>query len=428
MRGGSGERTAAVVGGSTDRSTPTSAGGGGRAGMQGWPMVTAVVLAIFSLVPVFLTSALAPQIGADIPLTEGHLGIAVSAFFAASAVGNLALGPVSDRFGGVRMMRLFSLPAGAALGFIGVGARSWVAFAVALAVAGIGNGGVQTAANEILVHSVSAARQGLAFGVKQASIPAATLLSGVAVPAVGVTVGWRWGFVGAAVSAVALGQYLPWATGQRHPRPARAPRATTAGAARPDQRADRSRLFLLAVGAALSCAAANSLGAFFVLAATNTGLSDTTAGLLTAVGGLSSLSMRLVAGHLGGRRNGWLVYGAAGLAATGTFGYLLLALMRPWSMAPAVVIAYGAGWGWMGLLAFAAARRFPLAPGWATGVVQSGAAVGGCLGPLVFGFAVVRFGYPLAWTAVAGVNCLGAAVLAVAGRTSGSRDTAGSQR
>ncbi|HEX5494699.1 MAG TPA: MFS transporter, partial [Mycobacteriales bacterium] len=170
----------------------------GAGGMQGWPMVTAVVLAVFSLVPVFLTSALAPRIRADFPLTEGHLGIAVSAFFAASAVGNLGLGPVADRFGGIRVLRLFSLPSGCALGFVAVGARSWVPLAVALAVAGLGNGGVQTAANEILVHSVSVARQGFAFGVKQAAIPAATLLAGLAVPAVGASVGWRWAFAGAA--------------------------------------------------------------------------------------------------------------------------------------------------------------------------------------------------------------------------------------
>ncbi|HEX5493682.1 MAG TPA: hypothetical protein VFX70_03785, partial [Mycobacteriales bacterium] len=157
-------------------------------------------------------------------------------------------------------------------------------------------------------------------------------------------------------------------------------------------------------------------------------------------GGLSSLTVRLVAGNHAGKRAGnptdnptgrvdghpagglghRRVYPAAGLAAglaaTGTLGYLLLATMRPWAMVPAVVIGYGAGWGWMGLLAFAAARRFPASAGWSTGVVQSGAAVGGCLGPLAFGFAVVRFGYSWTWAAVAVVNCLGAAVLTLAAR------------
>ena len=423
MRGGSGETVTAPE-------RPTRGLGGGLAG---WPLVTSVVLAVFSLVPVFLVSALAPQIRADIAMTEGHLGIAVSAFFAASAVGNLGLGPVSDRFGGVRMIRLFSLPSTCALGYIAAGAHSWVTVSVALAVAGLANGGVQTAANAVLMHSIGAASQGLAFGMKQAAVPAATLLGGLAVPAVGITVGWRWGFAGAAVCSLLLGQFLPRATRSRYPglrrgqaRRSAASAATTTSAVgavadqeRMARRAGMPRLFTMAVGAVLSSWAANCIGAFFVLAATDAGVGEVTAGMLIILGGLSSLVVRVLAGYLGGRQRRGHVYGVAALVAVGTLGYLLMATMRPWLMAPAVVIAYGAGWGWMGLLAFAAARRFPLTPGWATGVVQSGAALGGSLGPLAFGFAVIRFGYQWAWTAVAAVNCVGAAVLVLAGRGAG---------
>src|SRR5205823_1137887 len=56
--------------------------------------------------------------------------------------------------------------------------------------------------NLTLARSVPAHRLGLSFGVKQAAIPLATLLAGAAVPAVALTVGWRWAYVIAAGLAV----------------------------------------------------------------------------------------------------------------------------------------------------------------------------------------------------------------------------------
>ncbi len=53
----------------------------------------------------------------------------------------------------------------------------------------------QLASNLTLARSVPAHRLGLSFGVKQAAIPLSTLLAGAAVPAVALTVGWRWAYV-----------------------------------------------------------------------------------------------------------------------------------------------------------------------------------------------------------------------------------------
>jgi len=54
-------------------------------------------------------------------------------------------------------------------------------------------------------------------------------------------------------------------------------------------------------------------------------------------------------------------------------------------------------------------------PGRATGLTQVGANTGGCLGPLCFGFAAARFGYPAAWTGAA-ILLAAAAVAFLAGR------------
>ena len=50
----------------------------------------------------------------------------------------------------------------------------------------------QLSSNLTLAQHVPASRLGLSFGLKQAAIPLATLLSGAAVPAVALTIGWRW--------------------------------------------------------------------------------------------------------------------------------------------------------------------------------------------------------------------------------------------
>ena len=44
----------------------------------------------------------------------------------------------------------------------------------------------------------------LAFGLKQSSVPLATFLSGLAIPFVALTLGWRWAFVLAAALAALL--------------------------------------------------------------------------------------------------------------------------------------------------------------------------------------------------------------------------------
>ena len=54
---------------------------------------------------------------------------------------------------------------------------------------------------------MSSRRQGLALGIQKSGIPTASLLGGLAVPAVGLTIGWSWAFVlgGLLAFAVSLG-------------------------------------------------------------------------------------------------------------------------------------------------------------------------------------------------------------------------------
>ena len=76
-----------------------------------------------------------------------------------------------------------------------------------LAVAGLANSVSQPAINLFMADQVPLDRQGLAFGIKQSAIPAAVLVSGLALPVLALPLGWRATFAicAGAVLAVAAG-------------------------------------------------------------------------------------------------------------------------------------------------------------------------------------------------------------------------------
>jgi len=143
-------------------------------------MAAAMTTTTAAQLPVFLTGGLSVQIGRDLTFGTRSLAVAVAAFFGSSALCSAGLGRLADRIGGATMMRLGTVPAAGALLWIGLGVHHWGWLVAALAVAGAANGAIQPAANRYLTRTVAAHRQGLAFGVKQAAIPAATLLSALA--------------------------------------------------------------------------------------------------------------------------------------------------------------------------------------------------------------------------------------------------------
>lgn len=379
-------------------------------------MWAAVSTTTAAQLPVFLTGALSVQIGRGFPLGTRGLAIAVAAFFGSSALCSAGLGRLSDRVGGATMMRLGTVPAVAALLWIGLGVHDRYALAAALALAGAANGAIQPAANRHLSRTVRESRQGFAFGVKQAAIPAATLLSGLAVPVAAHAGDWRWLFVAAAVTAAIVGALVrrPAAAATRRQNAARdspADRGSTAHQAT----FARSALLTLGVGVGAASAAANALGAFFVMFAVSIGTSDATAGLVAAAASLVSILVRLGSGVRADRRAGGHLRRVSLMCAVGSIGPLLLAVGDRRLLAVAALIGYGIGWGWAGVFNFAVARTHPVAPGRATGLTQVGASSGACLGPLCFGLAAAHFGFRPAWIGAA-IALLAAAAVILLGR------------
>ncbi|TDC83380.1 MFS transporter, partial [Micromonospora sp. KC606] len=103
---------------------------------------------------------------------------------------------------------------------------------------------------------------------------------------------------------------------------------------------------------------------------------------------------------------GMLVVGAAGLG--------LLAVPGTVPLVVGVVLGFGLGWAWPGLMNFAVVKLHPQAPAAATSITQTGVYAGGCLGPLGLGATAAAFGYPVMWLAAA-VAMVAAAALMLTG-------------
>ena len=377
------------------------------------PILVAVAVATAGVVPAFLIGGLAVQVRGELEFGAGALGLAVAAFFGFSALMSAVMGRVVERIGAHRGMRLAA--AGSALSLLGVAlfARSWSSLVVCLMLGGLANAVAQPAANLSLAREVPASRQGLSFGIKQAAIPIATLLAGLTVPTLAVTVGWRWAFAGVAGLALLVAALVPaeWVRDVR--------RATEAhaGAVRV------TPMMLLAIGAGLGATAATPLGAFTVESAVVSGLRVETAGLLLAVGSAFSIVVRIFFGNLADRMSGGRLRMVAAMLGIGVVGFALLSTEMSSLLVVGTLLAFGAGWGWPGIFNFAIVKTNPNAPAAATGITQTGVSGGAALGPLIFGLVVEGSSYGTAWI-VCGALALAALVAILTGRHILLRDRA----
>ena len=363
----------------------------------------AITVTTVSVLPVFLTGALAVQISAELGFDPAGLGLVVALYFGVSALCSLPVGRLVERWGGVATGRIAVLGVAVVMLLLAGFADSYASLVVILLFGAWCNVMGQLASNLTLARSVPAHRLGLSFGVKQAAIPVATLLAGAAVPAVALTIGWRWAYVMAAGLAVAalLGAPRGGAYVQA-PKPPPGERATLA-------------LAVLGVGSGLGAGAANALGIFLVAAAVDRGIGPGPAGLLLTAGSVVGFAGRLLHGWLADRREGGHVAFVAGSMALGAAGLALLAVPGTPALAIGTILGFGLGWSWPGLMQFAVVRLNPAAPAAATAIVQMGVYAGGFAGPIAFGFVAAHSSFPTAWL-VGAATMVAAALLVVVGR------------
>lgn len=379
-----------------------------RAGprVPGWSLTAAgaVGTTLLGSAPTFLIGGLEtfalPALGASRQL----LGIAVAAFFAASAVSSYLGGRLSDRLlprHGMIMAAALSVIAALS---IATWVRSGGTLIVALSLAGASNGLGHPASNSAIAANVPQRRRALALGMKQAAIPMTSVLAGLSVPVFALTVGWRWSFVAAAVLGAGLVALTPPASRPR-------PRTTQTGAGR--RSFDLRRLLLIALCGMLGSAGATALGSFLVESLTHSGFSPTAAGVLLAAGNLAGVTIRIILGWSADRHGLSPFPLMAGLLATAVISYLLLGFAGSAIVlgAAAVFAAFG-GNGWQGLFQYSVVLHAGDSPAVATGIAQSGVYIGAMAGPVTFGFVSTGPGFGAAWSVVA-ITSLAASALLV---------------
>jgi MFS family permease len=376
-------------------------------------LIAATLATTVAFMPPFLLGALAVPIRTELAFTEVRLGLAVSIFFLAGAVGSVHAGRLAERIGSGRSMAISAWAAAALLVGLAVTARSWWSLVAWLALAGLVNALAQPAADLALARGVSFERQGLAFGLRTGAVPVATVLAGLAVPAIGLTVGWRWAFAGAALLAVL---YALAAKGLETER-AR-PRDGT------HEPLPLGPLAVLAVAMGLGIGLQHAVSAFYVSSAVALGHDEGTAGVWLAVGAVSAAVGRAAWGGVADATGRISPVTIAVLMVLGAAGTAMLGLHSGAAgLVAATVVAYAAGSGWNGLKVLMVVRAVPRAPAAAMGVVMVGAFGGGVVGPFGLGLLIEAVGYGVAW-AIAASTLLAAAGLVL---YAGTHLTAGDQ-
>jgi len=241
------------------------------------------------------------------------------------------------------------------------------------------------------------------YAIKQSAGPFATLLSGAAVPIIGLTVGWRWAFALAALVTIPIivggriRQSIPAHARQRHGELPRRP------------------MWLMAGAAFTGVSSTASLGAFYIESAVSHGVGPGIAGALLSIGSGVGIASRMGWGWIADRSPKHHFALLAAILVVGAVSILLLGYPdATGSLALLTIFTFGAGWAWPSLLNFSVLSRVPGAEGEASGMIGAGQYGGGSVGPLLFGVLVERFSYRVAW-AEAGLMLVLTAGLAVMG-------------
>ena len=431
-------------------------------GFGGLVAVAMAVTAVTNLSPL-LSSGLAVQIQDDLDFDDAALGLTVGAFYLAGALGSVLSGRIVERVGPRSALRFTALATAGVLLATGAVAGSWAALTGLVGLAGLANALAQPATNLYIARGVRPGRQGLAIGIQKSGIPAAALLGGLAVPTLGLTVGWSWAFVIGALLALASSAYVPsvppkpeWSAGatelagQEGPagpegaaeaaEAAAGPSAEAAAAqttneapadgvsdgsgatespasatsARPD--VPTRLLAALATATGLAAAGSGSLSGFFVVSSVGTGVDEGMAGFLLGAGSLVGIAVRLVLGAMADR-------GAIGAWNTLTVMFLVAAAsfvgLATGSEAVLIAVlpfAFATAFAWPSLYHLAVVRANPSAPGAATGITMTGSYTGAVGGPLVFGLVADFASYGWAWGVAVVFMAAAAAVMTVVGR------------
>jgi MFS family permease len=357
---------------------------------------------IVGVLPLYLTGAMAVPLAEELRLSATGLGLAIGIFRLTGAATAIPMGRLVDRLGAIWSIRVAVIIAAVAGIGIATTASSWTGLVAWLMFASLANTLGQPAANRLVVNRISIARQGLAFGLKQSAPPVASMIAGLSVPVLAVTVGWRWSYGLIAIWAVLI---IVIAGRRASPQPT-ARQECEAGALRIDGRT----LAYLAVSFGVAAAASSVVPVFYVPAAVQGGMTYASAGLTLAAASAAAIIVRILGGAVADRIPHGHLRLCAKMLGLGSLGFVLLSFQVEWALVLGGIISLAGTWGFNGIFIYAVMRRNPTTPGSATGALLPGALIGAAVGPMLFGLAVDAYSYTIPWI-VAAVTSVAASVM-----------------
>jgi MFS family permease len=373
------------------------------------PLVAAMMaVTISSVYPGFLIGAVSVQASAEFDVSESVYGWGLGGFFLASTVGSVPLGRLVQRVGPRNQIAGLLLIGSTMQVLIATVADSFGAVVALLVVCGLVNSGTQTAVN-LALGRAELPRLGLAIALKQSGMPSATMISGFAVPALALTVGWRWAYVVAAVLSLGTAIWVFIVVEPNRPDERAAERLTPVS--------DRSTLRLTALGGGMMAFGAGSLNAWLVASGVDAGLADGTAGLMLGLGAASGIALRLISGALIDNMTARPFRVGGATAFVGAIAVALLSTRVAGVHMVATIGGFAGGWIWPVFTNYGVIRTNGAASGQATGTTQMGIYIGVFSAPLITGPIIESAGYVVMWPIVGCTVAAGALItMAIADR------------
>lgn len=355
-------------------------------------------LTVLAVTPAFLLGAMTLEVRRDIAVGPSDVGTAVGIMFTVSAISARLLGAIVQRIGHRWAMVVSGGLSAITLVLCGFATGlPWLAWTFALG--GLANGTAHPAVNETIAKTMPLHRQGLAFGIKQSSIPAATLCCAIAVPAVAPELSWRvafWIFAALAVALAAASLTLRPMQDDSRNDPGQHP--SEQSQAFDAQSLTTGQMILVTAVAGAGMAAATSLGVFLIPTGVHVGLDAALAASIGALCSVICIAMRIGLGWSLDRyavRNEYLITSA--FLIVGSSGYVFLTLDSELSFIIGAAVGYGIGWGWTGLMQASVVKDNKSRVASATGALMVGTSFGAAFGPFAFGRVAESYSYGHAW-------------------------------
>ena len=359
-------------------------------------------------IPQVISGPLGPYLRLDLGITSSQLGLGLSLAAVPAVALSVWGGRLTDRVGGIAIGRLTCVIAclfAAALSQ----APSTAWFVAILAAAGFLRVLSEPSSSRILVDRLVRTPRVLAFGIREASLPALVLATTAVLPVFGDWLGWRTVFAASSIFALA-GLWMLFGPVRSQARPAISPPAADRPLERPDEVAALGSSFY--GGAALLMFNMVVFNSFASLSFVDAGSAADTAAALVAASAGGSVLMRVGCAYAVARRGLDTRRTLAAMAAAAVVGYLAMASGTRGLMLVGIPVGYLAGWGWTPLLYSHITVGRERSAGRITGVVSALFGTAAIAGPVAAGWVAEQLGWSAVWSAAALFSAMAAALMA----------------